>query len=107
MGCFRHTFAFFMAVIALLFSCTGHDQRTATLEARIRYQDSVIFSLNNKIETMRPGLGELMSIIQLHHAKLWFAGTNENWELASFEMDEIREQLAAAKELAKSECSNR
>jgi len=40
-----------------------------------------------------PGLGEFMSSIQVHHAKLWFAGTNENWELADFEMHEIMESL--------------
>jgi len=34
-----------------------------------------------------------MTSIQLHHAKLWFAGKNENWELANFEMGEIREEL--------------
>jgi hypothetical protein len=25
-----------------------------------------------------------------HHAKLWFAGENKNWELASYEEDRIR-----------------
>jgi hypothetical protein len=43
----------------------------------------------------RPGLGEFMSGIQVHHDKLWFAGTNGNWKLAQFEIDEIKEALAA------------
>jgi hypothetical protein len=30
-----------------------------------------------------PGLGEYMTTIQLHTAKLWFAGKASNWELAS------------------------
>ena len=30
-------------------------------------------------------MGELMSSIQIHHAKLWFAGTNQNWPLAKYE----------------------
>ena len=34
-----------------------------------------------------------MNGIQMHHAKLWFAGTNENWPLAQFEVDEIKEGL--------------
>ncbi len=34
-----------------------------------------------------------MSNIQLHHAKLWFAGINRNWELAQFEIHEIQEAL--------------
>ena len=31
--------------------------------------------------------------IQEHHAKLWFAGINKNWELADFEVHEIGETL--------------
>ena len=34
-----------------------------------------------------------MSQIQIHHAKLWFAGKYENWPLADFEVGEIREAL--------------
>ena len=32
-----------------------------------------------------------MSNIQAHHSKLWFAGQNENWKLADFEVQEIKE----------------
>jgi len=53
-----------------------------------------IDSLRNKIaHAYSPGVGEFMSSIQMHHAKLWFAGKNENWELANFEMEEIQESL--------------
>ena len=41
----------------------------------------------------KPGLGEFMSEIQVHHEKLWFAGKNENWKLADFEIHEIMESL--------------
>jgi hypothetical protein len=41
----------------------------------------------------RPGLGEFMSGIQVHHAKLWFAGSAANWKLADFEIGEIKEAL--------------
>ena len=41
-----------------------------------------------------PGLGELMSAQQMRHAKLWFAGENRNWRLASYEVDELREGFA-------------
>ena len=34
-----------------------------------------------------------MSGIQIHHAKLWFAGKAANWKLAGFEVGEIRETL--------------
>ncbi len=48
---------------------------------------------NNATAFYRPGLGEFMSGIQVHHAKLWFAGKNLNWQLADFEMNEIKEAL--------------
>ena len=38
-----------------------------------------------------PGLGEFMAAIQLRHAKLWFAGKAKNWQLAAYELDELRE----------------
>src|SRR5689334_12370793 len=41
----------------------------------------------------KPGLGEFMTNVQIHHAKLWFAGINENWELADFEIHEINELM--------------
>ena len=34
-----------------------------------------------------------MSSIQIHHNKLWFAGQNQNWKLADFEIHEITEAL--------------
>lgn len=44
-------------------------------------------------QSYKPGLGEFMSAIQVHHAKLWFAGQNQNWELATFEVGEIQESV--------------
>jgi len=38
-----------------------------------------------------PGLGEFMTATQLRHAKLWFAGKENNWDLAAYEIDEIAE----------------
>src|SRR5712691_11005562 len=42
-------------------------------------------------EAYAPGLGEIMSLQQMRHAKLWLAGQAENWELASYELDELSE----------------
>ena len=39
----------------------------------------------------RPGLGELMNFTQMRHAKLWFAGQEQNWQLAQYEVDELQE----------------
>lgn len=40
-----------------------------------------------------PGLGDYMLKMQMRHSKLWFAGINENWELADFQLHEIEEIL--------------
>jgi cytochrome c1 len=46
--------------------------------------------------TYKPGLGEFMLTVQMHHAKLWFSGINENWPLANFELGEIKETFGNA-----------
>jgi hypothetical protein len=38
-----------------------------------------------------PGLGEIMSLQQMRHIKLWFAGRAGNWPLADYEIDELKE----------------
>jgi hypothetical protein len=53
-----------------------------------------IDSLEHKLaDTYKPGFGEFMSSIQVHHNKLWFAGQNQNWKLADFEIHEIKESV--------------
>ena len=55
---------------------------------------SHIDSLENKLaNTYKPGFGEFMGSIQIHHSKLWFAGQNQNWKLADFEIHEIMEAV--------------
>ena len=38
-----------------------------------------------------PGLGEIMAQSAARHAKLWFAGQANNWDLAAYEVDELHE----------------
>jgi hypothetical protein len=38
-----------------------------------------------------PGLGEIMAQTASRHTKLWFAGLGRNWELAAYEIDELKE----------------
>jgi hypothetical protein len=44
----------------------------------------------------KPGLGEIMTLTQMRHMKLWFAGQNANWPSASYELDELNEGLSDA-----------
>jgi len=46
-----------------------------------------------------PGIGEFMMATQVRHAKLWFAGEAQNWDLAEYELDEIKEGLEDASRL--------
>jgi hypothetical protein len=55
--------------------------------------DSQRSSTNNPPEKLSYviGLGEIMGLTQMRHAKLWFAGQAKNWPLAEYEMDELKE----------------
>jgi hypothetical protein len=78
---------FLLSLIIALSSCNSSSEKTQALQNRID-------SLESKLaQTYKPGLGEFMSSIQIHHAKLWFAGENQNWQLAGFEIGEIKEAL--------------
>jgi hypothetical protein len=43
------------------------------------------------MEAYAPGLGEMMTLQQMRHVKLWLAGEAENWALVSYELDELGE----------------
>jgi hypothetical protein len=43
-----------------------------------------------------PGLGEIMTLTQMRHAKLWLAGQAANWPLAAYELEELREGMEDA-----------
>jgi hypothetical protein len=43
------------------------------------------------VEPFVPGLGEIMSLQQMRHTKLWLAGQAMNWKLAAYEVDELNE----------------
>jgi hypothetical protein len=46
--------------------------------------------------TYAPGLGEFMLQTQTRHLKLWLAGNVGNWDLADYEIDELKEGLEDA-----------
>ncbi len=73
--------------ITILTSCNQNADNTAELKTKIGNLEKQIN------ESYKPGFGEFMSGIQIHHNKLWFAGQNENWKLAEFEINEIVEAI--------------
>jgi uncharacterized protein YhaN len=88
-----------LTIILFVFIGTGcrHSQ-----DGQAQLQ-SEIDALQNQIrkieEDYKPGFGELMSTVRAHHAKLWYAGENENWKLAEFEVHEIEETFEKIVEL--------
>src|SRR5437762_14032291 len=44
-----------------------------------------------RAEPYTPGLGEIMTLQQMRHTKLWLAGEAGNWELAAYEIKELGE----------------
>ena len=76
-----------LVIVLTIVSCNSQNDKIQAMQATI---DSLQKQLN---ESYKPGFGEFMSGIQTHHAKLWFAGQNQNWPLADFEVHEIQEAL--------------
>jgi hypothetical protein len=73
--------------IILMLMAFGCNSNNANLQAQV---DSLTHQTQ---KNYKPGLGEFMLGIQMHHAKLWFAGKNQNWKLATFELGEIQESI--------------
>ena len=48
------------------------------------------------VEPYVPRLGDIMDTLQLHHMKLYYAGKAQNWDLAEFELRQLRAELAEA-----------
>jgi hypothetical protein len=80
-------FCFTGCIIIFLIACHGSFTSSQDLQSQI---DSLRSQMNN---AYKPGLGEFMSSIQVHHEKLWFAGNAQNWQLADFEIHEIMEAV--------------
>jgi len=80
-------YLFITTTVILIASCSSPDK-----SRQLQIQTD---SLSSKLHNIyKPGFGEFMGNVQLHHAKLWFAGTNNNWRLADYEVQEMQEALA-------------
>ncbi len=87
-------FLYFPLLLIILAACNQPKDNVKQLQVQID-------SLQNKLDnSYQPGLGEFMSGIQTHHAKLWFAGTNNNWKLAEFQVHKIQGYVGAIQQFA-------
>ncbi len=76
--------------LALIFlaSCSRRQNVDSNIALEAKVAD-----MQKTIDDLKPGLGEIMGVIQQHHAKLYYAGTKANWPLAEYELGEIQESL--------------
>src|SRR5439155_25913273 len=70
-----------------------NDRAFATLQDSLKRAQAELAATKD----LAPGLGEYMTTIQLHAGKLWFATKASNWELAEYELDELKETMEAGK----------
>ena len=70
-----------------LSSCSSNTQTTQAMQHQIDSLEQVMS------KSYKPGFGEFMTYVQAHHQKLWFAGQHQNWKLADFELNEIKETM--------------
>jgi hypothetical protein len=70
----------FILGLMIFTSCSDNSKQIRELENKLE-----------EVKSYKPGFGEFMSNVQIHHAKLWFAGKNQNWKLTEFEINEIKE----------------
>jgi hypothetical protein len=83
---------YLLALLSLALAGCTQKSESATPNA----DAARIAALESQLEDLKPGLGEIMSVIQQHHAKLYYAAKAQNWTLADYQLGEIREGLEDA-----------
>jgi hypothetical protein len=109
----KHPFVWWGGLLVCVLVIIGLLFKISALESRIRGMSetnaAAMTALQNSLKRAQaeaqaakdlgPGLGEYMTTIQLHAGKLWFAAKAANWELAQYELDELKETMESAKGL--------
>jgi hypothetical protein len=90
-----------VVALGLIVSLLRLSALNGNVESQVsRFQSSIVelrdTLAHDRLEIARlkeqlPGLGEYMTTIQLHAAKLSFAAGASNWALATYELDELKE----------------
>lgn len=82
----RFTYVILATLLLTLVSCrsiAGEPlSQKSSLDERLR-----------KLEAAAPGVGEIMTSVQFHFARLHFATEAKNWDRARYEIDEVEENL--------------
>lgn len=83
-------------VLSATFATRAATPASPSADAEIAALKKEIVEL--KKSAYHPELGEQMLTLQIRHARLWFAGQAQNWTLAAFELQEIKEAFDAVVE---------
>lgn len=81
-------------LLPVIFSgCADSDQaaRIKELESKVAALEAA--STKPSPPLPAPRLGNIMSMVQLRHSKLWLAGEQGNWPLAGYELHELEEDF--------------
>jgi heme exporter protein D len=84
-----------ITIVFLLVKVVKNDHELAALQDLLKRAQSDLAATKESA----PGLGDYMTTVQLHAGKLWFASKASNWELAEYELGELKETMEAAKTL--------
>ena len=83
------------ALIACQQSASTSSGTSADLQARLEASEAQVAALTERVEALTPETAVLMAQVQIHHAKLYYAGHARNWILAAYSLHEINEALQA------------
>jgi hypothetical protein len=54
---------------------------------------------SHEAKSYTPGIEQFMNVIQTEHAKLWYAASARNWELAAYQLGEVKEIMSDVEDL--------
>jgi len=54
---------------------------------------------SHEAKSYTPGIEQFMNVIQTEHAKLWYAASARNWQLAAYQLGEIKEIMSDVEDL--------
>jgi len=89
--------------IAAALVAAGAFSAVAVAAAPVADDRAEIAALKKELAELKksayhPELGEQMLGLQIRHARLWYAGAAQNWVLAAFELQEVKEAFDAVVE---------
>ncbi|NJO13225.1 MAG: hypothetical protein HC872_06905 [Gammaproteobacteria bacterium] len=89
--------ALIVAMTAVLAACAKAtpESQPDPAAAQVAALAERVEELSARVDELTPETAVLMAQVQIQHAKLYYAGRTQNWELAGYTLHEINEALQA------------